>query len=135
MGLVGILEGRVRRVDLDHRQHGRQRLVEGHQVAQLLLHEIADHALRLGAEDIERVGRDLLVGRALERQQADLGSVAVGDDELVLARHRRPARRQAVLTLVRWFSLVMAWPRRSRALPPRATTTLIDADASVSIGP
>jgi hypothetical protein len=31
---------------------------------------------------------------------------------------------QAILTFWRWFSLVMTSPRRSRALPPRATTTL-----------
>ena len=126
-GLARILEGRVVDVDLDHRQQRRQRLVEGHQVAQLLLDEVADHALRLRAQDVERVGRHLRVGRALERQQADLRSVAVGDDQLVLGWPREPARCRRCWTFWRWFSLVMASPRRSRALPPRATTTLMRA--------
>ena len=88
-GLGRVLEGRVGRVDLDHREHRGQRLLEGHEVAQLLLDEVADHALGLGAEDVERVGRHLLVGRTLEGQQADLWSVAVGDDQLVLVGDRR----------------------------------------------
>ena len=58
----------------------------GQQVADLLLDEVADHALGLGAEDVERIGLDVLVGRALQGEQADLRTVAVGDDELVLAR-------------------------------------------------
>ena len=57
---------------------------KGTQVAQLLFDEVADHALRLRAEDVERVGWHHVVGGALERQEADLGPVAVGDDELVL---------------------------------------------------
>ena len=87
-GLAGILEGRVVDVDLDHGQHRGQGLVEGQQVAQLLLDEVADHALRLGTEDVQRVDRDLRVGGVLERQQTDLRPVAVGDDQLVLGGHR-----------------------------------------------
>ena len=89
MNLVGSLEGRVVGVDLDHRQDRRERLLERQQVAQLLLDQVADHALGLGAEDVERVGLDLLVGGALERQQADLRPVAVRDHELVLRGDRR----------------------------------------------
>ena len=75
-------------VDLDHRQHRRERFVEGQQVAQLLLDEVADHALRLCAEDVERVRLDLLVRRALQSEQAYLRAVAVRDDQLVLERER-----------------------------------------------
>ena len=63
----------------------RERLLERQQVAQLLLDEVADHALRLGTQHVERVGLDLLVAAALQRQQAHLGAVAVRDDQLVLA--------------------------------------------------
>ena len=83
-GLAGVLERRVVDVHLDHRQERRQGLLEGHEVAQLLLHEVADHALRLGTQDVQRVRRDLRVGGALEGQQPDLRPVAVGDDQLVL---------------------------------------------------
>ncbi len=62
----------------------REWLLGRQQVAQLLLDEVADHAFRLGAEDVERVRLDLLVGRALERQEADLWTVAVGDHQLVV---------------------------------------------------
>ena len=62
LGRVG--ERRVVRVDLDHREDARERLLERQQVAQLLLDHVADHPLGLGAEDVERVGLDLLVRRA-----------------------------------------------------------------------
>ncbi len=46
---------------------------------------IADHPLGLGPEDVERVRLDVLVGGALQCEQADLRPVAVRDDELVVA--------------------------------------------------
>src|SRR6202042_450896 len=51
---------------------------------------VADHSLGLRAEHIERVGmsQGRVVG-ALQRQQADLRAVAVGDDQFVLAGQRR----------------------------------------------
>jgi hypothetical protein len=52
-----------------------------------LFDHVADHAVRLGAEDVERVGLES-IRRGLERKHADLGSVAVGKDELVLPRNR-----------------------------------------------
>ena len=39
-------------------------------------------------EHVERIGLHLGVGGALQCQQADLGPVAVADDELVLHGHR-----------------------------------------------
>ena len=43
-----------------------------------LLEEVADHPLALRTEHVER-------GRGLQGEQADLGPVAVGDDQLVVA--------------------------------------------------
>ena len=63
------------------------------QVADLLLDEVADHALGLGAEHVERIGLDVLVGGALQREQADLRAVAVRDDELVVAGDPRESAR------------------------------------------
>src|SRR4051794_24252219 len=76
--------------------------LEGQRIAELLLEHVADHPLRLGDENVERIGVDGRVGRALQREQADLRAVAVGDDQLVVGRHRgeRLARRAGVLTLV-----------------------------------
>ena len=88
-GLAGVLEGRIVDVHLDHREQGGQWLVEGHEIAQLLLHQIADHALRLRAQDVQRIWRHLRVGRALQSQQAHLRPVPVRDDQLVLNRDRR----------------------------------------------
>ena len=58
-------------------------------VAQLLLDQVADHPLGLGAEDVEGVGLDLVVGGRLQRQQADLRAVAVRDHQFVLAGEGR----------------------------------------------
>ena len=87
-GLGGVSEGRVVGVDLHLGQDRREALVGRQQVAQLLLQQVADHPLRLRTEHIERVLGDIGVRRRLERQQPDLGAVAVGDDQLVLARER-----------------------------------------------
>ena len=87
MGLLGSWKAGSCDVDLDHGEHRGQGLVEGQQVSQLLLDEVADHALRLRPKDVQRIDRHLGVGGILERQQADLRPVAVGDDQLVLPRN------------------------------------------------
>ena len=51
-------------------------------VLQLLLDHVADHALRLGAQHVEREGTGTGVCR-LQGEQAHLRPVAMGDDELV----------------------------------------------------
>ena len=95
----------------------------GQQVAELLLDHVADHALRLRAEDVERIGLVFGCTRRLQREQADLRAVAVADHDLMLRRDaaRAPSRRSR--TLARWFSAVIGSPRRSSALPPSAMTT------------
>ena len=76
-----------------HRQDRRERRVRRHHVAELLLEDVADHALGLRAEDVERVRLDLRVRRRLQRQQADLRAVAVGEHQLVLLRDGGQRRR------------------------------------------
>ena len=85
--LRGALERRVAGV---HHHLGQQRRDArvAQLVDQLLLEQVADHALGLGAEHVERIRLDPLVGLALERQQAHLGPVSVGDDDVVLGRQR-----------------------------------------------
>ncbi len=75
--------------DADVLPSARERLLERQQVAQLLLDEVADHPLGLRAEDVEGVRLRLPVRRRLQREQADLRTVAVADDQLVLKRDRR----------------------------------------------
>jgi hypothetical protein len=85
---MGVLEGRIigRDDDLrEQRRHG----CSAQLVDELLLKQIADHPLALGSEQVERVRGHVRIGLALERQQADLQAVAVGDHELVLAREHR----------------------------------------------
>ena len=94
MNLVGSWKAGIVRVDLDHGEEGGDRLLEGQDVAELLLDHVADRALGLGAEHVER--RVLAgVGDLLQRKQPDLRAVAVGDDDLVLGakRRQRLARR------------------------------------------
>ena len=47
-------------------------LVGRQPVPQLLLDEVPDHPLALCAEDVQRVGGDVLVGGRLEGEEADL---------------------------------------------------------------
>ena len=56
-----VVEGWVVGIDLDHGQDRRERNLERQQVAELLLDEVADHSLRLGGEDVQRIGLDLRV--------------------------------------------------------------------------
>ncbi len=92
LGRIG--ESRVVRVDLDHREDRRKRPLDRQQVADLLLDEVADHALGLGAEDVKRIGLNVPVRGTLEREQPDLRTVAMGNDELVLAGDPRERGRR-----------------------------------------
>lgn len=82
----------------------------------------ADHALGLGAEQVQRVGgAQSGVGRALHGEQADLGAVAVGDDDLVIMGEGG----DTVVTrsmFASWTTVSGCSPRCSRALPRRAMT-------------
>ena len=69
--------------------------------------------------------RQRRVASALEGEQPDLGPVAVGDDEFVVSsRWGRAPRRRPRCGGPGSRSQVVR-PRRSRALPPRATTIRI----------
>ena len=99
--LVGLRERRVGRIHLDHRQEGRERDLEGQEIPELLLDEVADHSFGLGAEDVEREVRGVEPALGLKGEEADLGAVPVRDDELVLPRegrerHRCPAHVRAL---------------------------------------
>ena len=86
--LAGLGKGRIRAVDLDLREQGRN-LPARQLIAQRLLDQIADHSFAFGAQDIERIRAHVLVGRRLQGQQSDLRTVAVGDDDLVPSRDWR----------------------------------------------
>ena len=87
-------EGGVVSVDDDLRQD-RDRRPSGQAVPEFLLEHVADHALALGAEDVERVRRHVGVGERLQRQQPDLRAVSVGEHDLV-RRGKRGDRRHRV---------------------------------------
>jgi len=91
-GFARTAEGRVRRVDLDLGQQDGASAPGGQQVAQLLLDQVADHPLGLGAQDVQGVGTCAPALRALQRQQSDLGPVAVGDDQLMRHGEGRQGR-------------------------------------------
>ncbi|CAI8779185.1 NAD-specific glutamate dehydrogenase [Pseudomonas sp. IT-232MI5] len=78
-----VLEGRILGVDFNLGQQGGKRHFEIEQVAQFLFDDVADHAFGFGTEHVQRVRADGGVGRRLQRQQADLRAIAVGDDQLV----------------------------------------------------
>jgi hypothetical protein len=76
-------EGRVFGVDDDLREERRDRPA-AEAVDELLVEQVPDHALALGAEHVERIRLDLGIGLALEGEQPDLRPVAVRHDHLVL---------------------------------------------------
>ena len=78
------LEGRVVAVHHDLGQQGRNG-PPAELVGELLLEEVPDHPLGLGAQHVERLG--LLAGGRirLKGQQPDLRTVPVRDDDLMLA--------------------------------------------------
>jgi hypothetical protein len=90
--LGGRREARVVAID-DHPGEDGDGLLLGDGVVELELEHVADLALGLGAEDVQRIGRGLGVGVAHERQQPHLRPVAVRHDELVVAGHARQGHR------------------------------------------
>src|SRR5581483_856597 len=68
----------------EHARRDRHDLAFRQFVLQRVGEEVADHALRLGNEHVERVRSDVAVGLAFEREQSDLRAVAVRDHELVV---------------------------------------------------
>ncbi|MNR03388.1 hypothetical protein D3C85_1192780 [compost metagenome] len=81
--LARVLERRVVGVDFNLGQEGRERHLEGQQVAQFLFDDVADHAFGFGTEHVQRVRGDGGVGRSLQRQQADLRAITVSDHQLI----------------------------------------------------
>ena len=77
------------RINLDHRQQRRERLLEREPVPELLLDEVTDHPLGLGPQHVERRLGHLPVCRFLQGEQPDLRAVAVRDDQLMLLADRR----------------------------------------------
>ena len=67
-----------------HLSQQRGNVAARHQIFQLLDQHVADHALRLGTQHIQRIGRDLGVGTVLQGQQADLRAVAMHQHHVVL---------------------------------------------------
>ena len=82
-----MLERGIGRVDHGLGQQ-RSDVTLGKRVAELLLEQVADHALALGAEHVERVAAHVGIRLVLQREQTDLRSVAVRHHEPVLAGDR-----------------------------------------------
>ena len=74
-----------------------------------LLDEVADHPLRLGVEDVERVGRHLAAAPWSASAQLDLRPAAGGDHQLSASATGARAS-QATRTLARWRLLVSSSP-------------------------
>ena len=87
--LVGRLERRIVAIDHRLRQQRCHRAVRRQQLRQLLLDQIADHALGLGAEHIQRPRFAHRRLHGLQRQQADLRAVAMRDHQGVPADEGR----------------------------------------------
>ena len=84
----GIRKGRV--VRFDHRlAHDARHLSPGKRVLEGLEEPVANHALCLGTENVEGVGAgQRRITGALDCQDANLRSIAVGDDELMVKCQR-----------------------------------------------
>ena len=80
-----VTEGRVGGVHFHLREQDAD-LALGQIVFQRLLEHVADHSLAFGAENVQRVGRDFVVGAVLQRQQSDLRAVAVHQHHAPLLR-------------------------------------------------
>ena len=94
-GLGGVAERGVVAVDFDLGQQGGEGRSRVQQVAEFLLDDVAGGRLGLGAEHVERIGRNAGVRRGLQRQQTDLGAIAVGDDTGLPGSRRRCARSRS----------------------------------------
>jgi hypothetical protein len=119
-----------RSLDDDLRQHG-DHLAPGHRIAELLGEDVADHAVGLRAEHVERC--PVPIGGGLEDEQSHLRAVAVGHDEIVIARQlgQRASGDPRVGPLRRQAS---GSPRRRSALPPSEATTLMRGRTSTGQG-
>ena len=93
-------------------------------VVELHLDDVADLALGLGAEHVERIGVDAGVRVAHQREQPDLRAVPVGDHEPAAGARRARAAAPPSRAARCWASASRRSPRRSSALPPSATTTI-----------
>src|SRR5690606_21780834 len=113
--LGGLEERGIAMIDQHLRDHGddvapdvtRAELVE-----ESALQEVAEAALRLRDQDVERHGRKLIareLGAAKER--ADLGPVAVGDDDVVAAIDERHELRAHLATAARGLLVGALLPR------------------------
>ena len=80
-----VAEGRVGSVHFHLREQDAH-LALRQIVFQRLLEHVADHSLAFGAENVQRVGRDFVVGAVLQRQQPDLRPVAVHQHHAPLFR-------------------------------------------------
>jgi hypothetical protein len=79
--LAGRLEGGIARIDRDLRQQAGD-VAPRQFVPQRGFDHIADHALGLGAQHVQRIAGP-------QGQQPDLRAIAVGDDQRMLARNFR----------------------------------------------
>ncbi|GGW39521.1 hypothetical protein GCM10011452_29760 [Gemmobacter lanyuensis] len=93
-GLGRLVEGRIRRVDLDAGQKRGDVGACGKGVHQFLLDQVADHAFGLRPQHIQRPGGIGCEAGCLQRHQTDLGAVAMGHDDLVIARKVGQCRRR-----------------------------------------
>ena len=136
-GLGRPLESRIERVDNGLRDERRDRTPPS-DVPELAFEEVADHALGLGAEHVERIGAHVAERLALEREQPDLRTVAVRDHQLVFEARPRRAPMPATFTFRCATSASSDSLRRSNALPPEGrddqhqmpSTTMRPAPAS-----
>jgi len=62
------LEGRILRIHFDLGQQGGEGHLEWQHIAQLLLDDVADHALGFGPQDVQRIAGYVLVGGPLQGQ-------------------------------------------------------------------
>ncbi len=79
-GLGGSGKGGVVRIDLDLCQQCREACGRAVGVIEFLLQDISDHAFCLGPQHIKREGAGFARRLALQREQTDLRTVAMGDD-------------------------------------------------------
>ena len=80
MNLVGSSNAGIVGVD-EHARDDRDRVLVIDRVVELELDDVADLALALGIEHVERIRVAAAVRVLLEREQPDLRAVAVRDDE------------------------------------------------------
>src|SRR5690606_14221995 len=82
--LPGIAERRIVTINFDLSQQRANPGAFRMRIGKLLFDQIADHADAFGPEYVEWVRRDIGVGGGLEREQTDLGSVAMRYEDLMV---------------------------------------------------